>query len=74
MSQYVVAVKREQRVNAKEDWFKPALAIKKLKILSLTDKLRIIVECDDESIDRLRAVLSPLCHIEKRIEHLPRKF
>ena len=74
MSLYVVAVKREQRINATEDWFKPALAIKKLKVLSPTNKLRVVVEGDDESIARLRAVLSPLCHIEKKIEHQPREF
>lgn len=71
MSQYVIAVKREQRDHATEDWFKPALAIKKLKILSPTTqrRRRIVVEGDDATISQLRAVLSPLCHIEEAITH-----
>ena len=69
MSQYVVAVKREQRDHATEDWFKPALAIEKLKILSPTTQRRIVVEGDAATISQLRAVLSPLCHIEETIPH-----
>ena len=73
MSHYVVAVKREQRENAAEDWFEPALAIRELRVLSPTKGARVIVEGNDATISRLRAILSPICHIEEVIEHRRRK-
>lgn len=73
MSHYVVAVKREQRKNTTEDWFKPALAIKELKVLSPIDGQRIIVEGTEATISRLRAVLAPICHIEEVVEHQTRE-
>ena len=73
MSLYVVAVKRDQRVRAAKDWFKPALDIEKVKILSPANKYRIVVECDDDAIARLRSALSSLCHIEKQVEYQPRE-
>ena len=74
MSLYVVAVKRDQRVRADKDWFKPALSIEKVKVLSPTNKYRIVVECDDDTIVRLRSALSSLCHIEKQADYQPRKI
>ena len=72
MSQYMVAIKREQRTEATEDWFMPALTVEKLRILSPIQGTRIIVEGDEEAISRLRDLLSPLCHIEKVIVHQTR--
>ena len=73
MSHYIVAVKREQRENATEDWFKPALGIKELNVLSPIDGPRVIVEGTEATISRLRAMLSPICHIEEIVEHRPRE-
>ena len=72
MSQYVIALKREQRRTAPKDWFKPVLAARRLKILSPVEGRRIIVEGDEETVARLRRVLSPLCHIEEAVYHQPR--
>lgn len=72
MSRYVVAIKRRVRRNAAADWFKPALNIAELRVLSPTrGSSRVYVEGDDETISQLRTLLSPLCHIEEVVEHRP---
>ena len=69
MSQYVVALRREQRGTAPADWFKPLLRFKRLKIVSPVTGRRIIVEGDDRTVERVRKVMSPICHIEEAIQH-----
>lgn len=69
MSKYVIALKRDQRMNAPKDWFKPLLASKRLKIISPVGGRRILVESDDKTVARLRRDLAPLCHIEEAVYH-----
>ena len=71
MPKYIIAVKREERRNVSEDWYKPVLEIEGLKVLSPLTESRIVVEGDEGAITALKRVLSPWCHIEPWIEHRP---
>ena len=69
MSEYLIAVKRNQRDSAPPNWEKELSGIKGLVLKSSGRTRRARVHATPEAIEELRERLSDTCNIEPVIHH-----
>ncbi len=71
MSEYIVAVKREQRGQVPADWADALEDLDGVTVTKRSGKNRLSVQATPEGIEALRKKLGGFCHIEPVIVHHP---
>ena len=73
MSQYAVAIRRERREQAPDDWKDQLAKVDGVAVVGDTTGRTVLIEASAEARARVRERLGDDCHIEPVIRHQPRE-
>ncbi len=71
METYLIALKRERRQKAPDDWVEQIRAVPGVRLVGQSQPFMVRIQATPEALEKIHALVGDSCHIEPIILHHP---